>query len=322
VANTVLVTGATGFVGTALSEHLSAHGFDVRCAVRKPLESRPAFCKDVACVGEVAAEAHWAGAIDGIGTVVHLAAHVHIRSHDGPEGEALFYRVNVDGTRALASAAAAAGVRRFILLSSIKVNGDSSAQPFTEADIPAPADAYGRSKWQAEQVLRDIAEGTQMQWVVLRPPLVYGSRVKANFLRLLQAVDRRLPLPIASVRNRRSLLYVGNLVDAIRTCIAHPEAANRLFLVSDGEDVSTPELVRRLAQALGVQPRLVAVPPAALRLVGRIIGRSEAVERLLGTLQVDASRLRTLLGWGPPFTLDQGLVETARWYRDSVAKPA
>jgi nucleoside-diphosphate-sugar epimerase len=290
--------------------------------VREPPESIPAFCKDVACVGGVGAETDWASAVDGIGTVVHLAAHVHVGRHSGPEGDALFYRVNVDGTRTLASAAAAAGVRRFVFLSSIKVNGDSSVQAFTEADIPGPADAYGMSKWHAEQELRGIAEGTQMQWVVLRPPLVFGPGVKANFLRLLRAVDRRLPLPIASVRNRRSLLYVGNLVDAITTCMTHREAANRLFLVSDGEDVSTPDLVRRLARALGVQPWLVAVPPAALRVAGRMIGRSAAVERLLGTLQVNTSRLRTLLDWAPPFTLDQGLAETARWYRGSVAKPA
>jgi nucleoside-diphosphate-sugar epimerase len=274
------------------------------------------------CVGELSAQKDWGPAVDGIDTVVHLVAHVHVMGHDGSEGEAPFYRVNVDGTRALASAAAAAGVRRFVFLSSIKVNGDSSVQAFTEADVPAPTDAYGKSKWQAEQALREIAERTGMQWVVLRPPLVYGPHVKANFLRLLQAVDRRLPLPIASIRNRRSLLYVGNLVDAIRTCMTYPEAANRLFLVSDGEDVSTPELVRRLAQVLGVQPRLFAVPPAALRLAGRMTGRGQAIERLAGTLQVDASRLRTLLGWTPPFSLGQGLLETARWYRSSVAKPA
>ena len=230
-----------------------------------------------------------------------------------------YRRVNVDGTRLLARMAAAAGVRRFVFLSSIKVNGESTRRPFTQADMPRPGDAYGISKWEAEQALIQVARDTGMQWVILRSPLIYGPGVGANFLRLMRAVARRAPLPLGGIDNRRSLVYAGNLVDAIRVCLSHPGARDQVFLLSDGEDVSSADLVRRLAAALQVQPRLLSVPGPVLRAVGRLMGRAAAVERLTGSLQVDSSRIRAELGWLPPFSLDEGLAETGHWYRGLTA---
>jgi nucleoside-diphosphate-sugar epimerase len=263
----------------------------------------------------------WGGSMRDVDAVVHLAARVHLDS-ERSACRADYRRVNVDGTRRLAVAAREAGVRRFILLSSIKVNGNASCAPFTEDDVPAPADAYGESKWEAEQQLRQVCGDGRMQAVILRPPLVYGPQVRANFLALLQAIARGVPLPVRAIVNRRSLLYLGNLVDVIALSLHHPAAANRLFLLSDGEDVSTPELVERIAQALKVNARLWAVPAWALRLGGAVLGRSAGVERLIGSLQVDSSRTRTLLGWSPPFRLDQGLEHTAQWYRELSRKSA
>ena len=249
---------------------------------------------------------------------MHLAARVHIMRDDAADPLAEFRRVNVEGTRVLASAAAAAGVRRFVYLSSIKVNGESTLRPFTETDPPSPEDAYGISKWEAERGLTQIARASAMQYVILRSPLVYGPGVRGNFLSLMLAVARGVPLPLAAIDNRRSLLYVGNLVDAIRVCLSHPAAAEQLFLVSDGQDVSSAELSRRLAAALQVRPRLVPVPVPLLRLAGRLAGRGAAIERLVGSLQVDSSRIRAILGWFPPFSLDEGLAETARWCRGAA----
>jgi UDP-glucose 4-epimerase len=225
-----------------------------------------------------------------------------------------FRAVNVDGTLNLARQAAQAGVRRFVFLSSIKVNGEGCEEPYREGDAACPQDPYAISKWEAEQGLRQIELETGMDVVILRPPLVYGPGVKANFQRLLAAVDKGWPLPLGAVGNRRSLLYLGNLVDAIQLCLVHPAAAGQTYLVSDGEDVSSPELVRRLARAMGCPARLLPVPPAWLRLAGGLLGRRAVVERLLGSLVVDSSRIRRELGWSPPFRLDAGLAETVQHY--------
>jgi nucleoside-diphosphate-sugar epimerase len=306
----VLVTGAAGFVGTALCAHLQASGLEVVRAVRFPVPG-------AVPVGEIGPDTDWRAAMSGAEGVVHLAARVHLRGDR--QGQDVYRRVNKQGTQRLAAAAIDAGVRRFVFLSSIKVNGDASQAVFTERDPPAPRDAYGQSKWEAEQALREACSG-RMQLVILRPPLVYGPGVRANFLDLLHAVAREVPLPLGAISNRRSLLYLGNLVDAITVCLQHPAAANRLFLLSDGEDVSTPELVQRIARALKVNARLWPVPAWALRLGGAVLGRSAGVERLVGSLQADASCARTVLGWAPPFTLDQGLEHTAQWYRERIAK--
>jgi nucleoside-diphosphate-sugar epimerase len=233
-----------------------------------------------------------------------------------------YRRSNVEGTRSLAAAARRAGVRRLLFLSSAKVHGERSAWPFTEVEVPHPEDAYAVSKLEAEEALKQTLAGGRTQWTILRPPLVYGPEVRANFLRLLRAVARGVPLPLAAIDNRRSLLYVGNLVDAIRTCLEHEDAGGRMWLVSDGEDLSSPELVRRLARALNRPARLVPVPVWLLRLAGGLSGKTAAVNRLVDSLQLDAAAIRADLRWTPPYSVDQGLLETARWFRAPQATQA
>jgi nucleoside-diphosphate-sugar epimerase len=222
---------------------------------------------------------------------------------------ASFREVNFHGTLNLARQAAAAEVKRFVFLSSVKVNGESTqiGRPFTEANIPDPQDAYGVSKLEAEQGLRQIAAATGMELVIIRPPLVYGAGVKANFANLMRAVQRRWPLPLGDIHNQRSLVALDNLVDFIITCIAHPKAANHTFLISDGQDVSTTELVRGLAQAAGVRTRLLPVPVWVLEMAGRLVGKGEAVQRVCGNLQIDSSKARNILGWKPKISVQEGL---------------
>jgi nucleoside-diphosphate-sugar epimerase len=265
-------------------------------------------------VPDIAAEFDRHALVDGVGTVVHLAAIAH-RSNP-LEGE--MRRVNCDAAVRLAEAAAGL-VRRFIFLSSVKVHGeDSGSGAYAEDDALDPQDSYGRSKLEAERALTETASRNGIELVIIRPPLVYGPEVKANFLRLLGWVDSGLPLPFASVRNRRSLIYVGNLVDAIARFAEHPGARGP-FLVGDEESVSTPELVSRIARVLGRPARLLPAPPALLRVAGVIAGRRDEIRRLTGNLAIDSLRARRLLDWRPPYTLDAGLAQTARWFRSARA---
>lgn len=310
----VLITGGTGFVGSVLLSRLvDAGGFIVRAAVRRDGRDLPPGVERVA-VGDLAADTAWQQALAGVDVVIHLAARVHVMNDLAADPLAAFRQVNVAGTERLARMAAANGVKRFVYISSVKVNGEGASTPYTEYAAAAPEDPYGISKWEAEQALHKVAEETVLEVVILRPPLVYGPGVKANFLSLFKVVDRGIPLPLARVRNRRSLIYLGNLVDAIVTCINHPDAAGEVFLVSDGEDVSTPALIRRIAHALDRPERLLPFPSTLMRLLGRISGKSGEIERLLGSLVVDTSKIRRVLSWKPPYTLDQGLKETADWY--------
>jgi UDP-glucose 4-epimerase len=309
----ILVTGASGFVGTALCRGLLARGHSVRAVVRgasAPPADSPGLHR--VAVPDIAGAIDRHVLLEGIDVVVHLAAVAHRAAADASE----IRRVNVEGAIRLADAASGL-VRRFVFLSSVKVHGeDSGNASYTEVDAPLPEDIYGRTKLEAERALTGIAERGGMELMVLRPPLVYGPGVKANFLRLLSWVASGLPLPLASVRNRRSLIYVGNLVDAIARCAEHP-AARGPFLVSDGETVSTPELVSRIARALERPAWLVPAPPALLRVAGMIAGRRDEIRRLTGNLAVDASKARQHLDWRPPHTLDEGLAETARWFRSA-----
>ena len=310
----ILVTGASGFIGSALVPTLNAAGCATRRAVRRLPEQHPRD-GETAAVGDVDGATDWAGALRGIETVVHLVARTHVLRETASDPLAACRRVNVDGTRRLATQAAAAGVRRLVFLSSIKVNGERTfARPYTEDDTPRPEDAYGTTKWEAEQTLRAIERETGLQVVILRPPLVYGPGVKGNFLRLMKLVSRGWPLPLASVRNRRSLVYVGNLVDAIRACVKTPAAAGRTYLVSDGHDLSTPDLIRALAKCLGVAPRLYPFPPSLLTLGAIMLAKREEAARVLGSLQVEGSRVGKELGWQPPHTTEEGLLEAARWF--------
>lgn len=305
----VLVTGANGFVGQALRAQLAARGQVVKAAVRRPLPAG-------IVVGELGAETVWSVALADCDAVVHLAARVHVMRDGAADPLAAFRAVNVEGTLNLARQAARAGVKRFVFLSSIKVNGEGRDEPYGEADSATPVDPYAISKWEAEQGLREIAAQTGMEVVILRPPLVYGPGVKANFARLIRAVDRGWPLPLGAIHNRRSLLFLGNLVDAIRLCLEHPAAANRTYLLSDGEDISSPELVRRLARAMGKPARLLPVPAWAFGMAGRLLGKRQEVARLLGSLTIDSRAIRRELGWVPPYTLDQGLALTVRPHGD------
>jgi nucleoside-diphosphate-sugar epimerase len=310
----ILVTGASGFVGRTLLPLLQSAGNRVRGAVRR--EHLFPGGVESCVVGDVGPATDWHEALTGMDAVVHLAARVHVMHDAESDPIAAFRAVNVAGTEHLARSAATAGVRRFIYLSSVKVNGEATTeQPFREMDAPAPEDAYGVSKWEAELALHRVALETGLEVAIIRPPLVYGPGVGANFLRLVRALDRGLPMPLGSLSNRRSLIYVGNLVDAIIACLENPAAAGKTYLVSDGEDLSTPELVRGIASALDRPARLIPVPPALLRLGGRLLGKGKEVDRLLGSLTVDSGAICSDLGWAPPFSLTQGLEATAGWYR-------
>jgi nucleoside-diphosphate-sugar epimerase len=305
----VLVTGANGFVGQAVLLRLNGMGgFTAIGSVR-----RAAMLADggapLAAVGELSAQTDWSAALAGAQAVVHTAARVHVMQEAAADPLAEFRRVNVQGTLNLARQAAAAGVRRFVFVSSIKTNGEATQPgfPFTADDAPAPVDAYGISKMEAEQGLLAVSAQTGMEVVIIRPPVVYGPGVKANFAAMMHWLRRGVPLPLGAIHNRRSLVALDNLVDLIVLCLSHPAAANQTFLVSDGEDVSTTQLLRRMGQALGCPSRLIPVPASILKIAAALVGKSDVAHRLCGSLQVDITKTRQLLGWTPPLSLDEGL---------------
>jgi len=313
-----LLTGASGFVGTELLRRLQGDDCDVIALVRAPT-TRLVSVVSTVCVGEIAGTTQFAAALAGITTVVHLAARVHIMRETDADPLFAFRAVNVEGTLNLARQAAAARVKRFVYVSSVKVNGEETFAPhlaplprgarekFSEDDVPAPQDPYGISKMEAEAGLREIAAQTGMLVVIIRPPLVYGPGVKANFAALMRAVQRGWPLPLGAVHNKRSFVALSNLVDFIATCISHPQAANQTFLVSDGQDLSTTELVRSMAQAAGMPARLLPVPVGALQAGASLRGKGDVVQRLCCNLHVDISKSRNLLGWVPLMSVEEGL---------------
>ncbi|MGV8803650.1 MAG: UDP-glucose 4-epimerase family protein [Polaromonas sp.] len=298
----VLVTGAGGFVGQALVAHLAAAGIAVTGVSRSHARG----------AGSSVRLARYEDAVPllaGRACVVHLAARVHVMRDAAHDPLAAFRAANTDLPVFLARQAAAAGVRRFVFVSSIKVNGEATApgQPFTENDACAPLDPYGVSKWEAEQALREVASQTGMELVIIRPPLIYGPGVRANFAALLRAVAQGIPLPLGAIDNRRSLLALDNLLDFITLCLRHPGAANQTFLVSDAEDLSTPELIRRMARVMQKPVRLITLPVILLKAAALVLGRRNMLERLCGNLQLDISKARTRLGWNPPLTVEEGL---------------
>jgi nucleoside-diphosphate-sugar epimerase len=307
MATHLLITGANGFVGKAVCEQALNLGLSVKGAMRQRVELPSGIEPYV--VGDINGFTDWANCLRDVNLVVHLAARVHVMNEDVVDPLKEFRNVNVEGTLNLARQAAAAGVKRFVFISSVKVNGERThtGRPFTEADIPNPQDAYAQSKHEAEQGLRQLSLDTGMDVVVIRPPLVYGPGVKANFAALMRAVKSGWPLPLGAVHNQRSLVALNNLVDFIGICITHPQAANQTFLISDGHDLSTTELVRCLAQAAGAPERLMPVPVWVLQMGAKFIGKVDAMQRLCGNLQVDISKSRRLLGWKPPVSVDLGL---------------
>jgi len=312
----ILVTGASGFVGKALCAELLRRGYVVRAALRSAQSHDAAM--ETFIVGAIDGKTDWSDALCGIDAVVHLAARVHVMRDDAVDALAAYRDVNVDGTLNLAGQATQARVRRFIFISSIKVNGEStlSGQPFTAEDAPAPVDAYGMSKREAEDGLRLLADATGMEMVIIRPPLVYGPGVKANFHSMMRWLDKGWPLPLAAIDNRRTLVALDNLVDLIITCIRHPAAANQTFLAGDGEDLSTTGLLQRMAAALGKKACLMPVPMRMLIIAARLFGKQAMAQRLCASLQVDSDKARNLLGWTPPVSVDDALRETARYYRE------
>ncbi|BBL69934.1 NAD-dependent epimerase/dehydratase family protein [Methylogaea oryzae] len=310
-------TGATGLVGQRLGGVLAARQRSAVALVRGATAASLGAATEVRAIGDIAEGKDFSDGLRGLDALIHLAARVHVMRETAADPLAEFRRVNTDGTERLARAAVRAGVRRFVYVSTAKVNGEATAlgSPFREADPARPQDPYAISKWEAEQALWRVAAETGLEVVVVRPPLVYGPRVGGNFLRLLRWVRLGVPLPLASVRNRRSLVYVGNLADALMACVDRPEAAGKTYLVSDDQVFSTPELLRALASAMGVGARLWPCPPALLALAGRLLGKSGEIERLAGSLELDSSVIRRELHWRAPFDAAQGLAETAAWFK-------
>ena len=313
---TILVTGASGFLGSALCARCFRDGVSVRGAVR--LSSQKSVCVETMRIGEISLNTDWSDALLNVQHVVHLAARAHVMNDKSSDPLTEFRCVNVEGTRRLARQAAAKGVKRFIFVSSIKVNGESTEvdRPFTTDDIPAPEDPYGVSKHEAEQLLHQISAETGMEVVIIRPPLVYGPGVKANFESMLRWLSRGLPLPLAAVtKNRRSLVALDNLVDLIVTCLNHPAAANQTILVSDGEDLSTADLLRRMGEAMGRPARLFYVPTALLKLGVTVVSKPGIYQRLCGSLQLDIAKTQQLLDWTPPMSVDEGLRRATNEFR-------
>ena len=310
----VLVTGVTGFVGGAVARELVRRQQTVvRGAVRRATDVVP-FGVERVVVGELGSATRFEQAVEGVDIVIHAAARVHVMADRDSDPVAAYRRVNVDGTVNLARQAASAGVRRFVFVSSIKVNGEATqpGRPFRPDDPPAPEDAYGISKHEAEQALKALALDTGMEFVIVRPPLVYGPGVRANFRSMMRWLERGIPLPLGAIHaNRRSLVALDNLVDLLIVCATHLAAANQTFLVSDGEDLSTTDLLRRTAGAMGNRARLVPVPGFLLALGCKLLGRSAISQRLCGSLQVDIAKNRELLAWQPPLSVDEGLARAA-----------
>ncbi|WP_444931359.1 UDP-glucose 4-epimerase family protein [Microbulbifer sp. SSSA002] len=305
----ILLTGASGFVGTALLSQLRKAGYPVLPVYRR--ETEGGFQ-----ITDLSSNTDWSDALVDIDTVIHTAARVHVMEETAANPLAEFRRVNVEGTIKLAQQAASAGVRRFIYLSSIKVNGESTDNraPFNADEQCEPLDPYGLSKKEAEEALLELAGSSGMEVVIIRPPLIYGPGVKANFQSMMRWLSRGVPLPLGAINNRRSLVSMGNLVDLVRVCISHPNAANQVFLVSDDMDVSVTDLLRGLSCALGCNARLLPVPQSLLTSMLKVIGKGAIAERLCGSLQVDIAKTKELLDWTPPMALGEGLASAAQAY--------
>jgi nucleoside-diphosphate-sugar epimerase len=312
----VLLTGSTGFLGSVLRRKLEqSSNNSITCVVRKRTQ-------DIAqCsieIGNINGTTDYSEVLIGKEFVIHAAARAHIMK-DEVDNPLLEYRdVNVLGSENLARQAAAAGVKRFIFISSVKVSGESTTggKPFREGAAPVPEDPYGQSKYEAEESLKRIAAATGMELVIIRPPLVYGPGVKANFLSLIKLAATGFPLPFGSINNSRSMIYVGNLVEFIIRCIVHPKAANQTFLISDGQDVSLRYLISLIRSEFGCSPRLLSIPIVLFKLVGICTGKKHLMDRLVGNLQIDSSKARKLLGWMPPYTVEEGIAATVQDFKN------
>lgn len=314
----VLVTGASGFVGTALCEDLSKRGYVVRAALRDSANLPAPTATEVCSIGDIGPATDWREALQGVDIVVHAAARAHVLG-DAPENAKLYFEVNALGTQALARAAAAGGVRGFIFVSSVKVNGErSGTRLFTSDDDARPHDAYALSKWLAELSLQQLAREGAMQVQIVRPPLVYGPQVRANFLRLLRLVDAGIPLPLGAVDNRRSLISIWNLCDFLACLIQRLPASGSVWLPADGAAISTPELLRSMALAMGKRARVLNVPVGLLKRGGALLGKGAELDRLCDSLAVDVGATCQTLAWHPPLSLQESMSRTVQWYRSSL----
>jgi nucleoside-diphosphate-sugar epimerase len=313
-SKTVLVSGSNGFVGKPLCGELLRQGHSVHAAVRSA-NVQVANIETVS-VGELNGETDWTIALRCVDIVIHLSARVHVMKDRAANPLAEFRKVNVEGTLNLARQSVEAGVRRFIFISSVKVNGEGTlpGHPYTSKDQPAPVDAYGTSKREAEDGLLQLASETAMEVVIIRPPLIYGPGVKANFQSMMYWLSKGIPLPLGAIHNQRSLVALDNLIDLIVTCIRHPSAANQIFMAGDGEDLSTTEMLQRMAAALGKKAWLIPVPKFLLVCGARLLGKQAMAQSLCGSLQVDISKARDLLDWNPPVRVDEALRKTAHYY--------
>jgi nucleoside-diphosphate-sugar epimerase len=315
----IAVTGGTGFIGNAVITGLLSQNYHVVAAVRSEDSSVPKGAGMIR-VGGLSAETDWSSALKRIDVVVHTAARAHIMNDSAADPLAEFRKVNTAGTLNLARQAASAGVKRFIFISSIGVNGNCDTHPFTESDIVNPQEPYAVSKWEAEQGLVELGKGrrekgdrrTGMEVVIIRPPLVCGANAPGNFGRLVKWVKRGVPLPLGAVHNKRSFVALDNLVSFIIHCMDHPRAANKVFLISDGEDVSTTELLQKMARAFGKRSLLLPVPVALMTFAAGLLGKKDVADRLFGSLQVDSSKARDLLGWTPVVSMDEGLIASLK----------
>ena len=304
----VIITGASGFVGKKLCGFLTRAGFPIRAVVRDKIAS-PAHDIEIYDGVDLAKRQCPRGALAGGDCLVHLAGRVQVMDDPAEDPLQEFRKVNVEATLNLARQAACAGLRRFVFLSSVKVHGETTpdGMAFTEADHPAPGDPYAVSKLEAEQGLLEISRQSNMEVVIIRPPLVYGPGVKGNFRSLMTWINKGTPLPLGGIKNKRSFVGVNNLIDFILTCMNHPAAANQIFLISDGEDISTTELIKMMAQAMNKPARLIPVPAFFLEPIAAIIGKRKMAQRLFGSLQADISKARKVLGWNAPFNVREGL---------------
>jgi nucleoside-diphosphate-sugar epimerase len=308
----LLVTGANGFVGKVLCKELLKHNYSVRAAIRRGVIFDD--CSDTVTIPVIGADTDWNAALADVDVVIHLAARVHIMNDSVSNPLAEFRKTNVDATLILAKQAVTAGVKRFIFISSVKVNGEFTniGEPFKETDLPMPNDFYGLSKYEAEQGLLALAKETGLEVVIIRPPLIYGPGVKANFASMLRVLKKGLPLPLGAIHNKRSFVYIGNLVSLLLLCINHPRAVNQIFFVSDGQDLSTTELLKICANAFNIKAWLIPVPSRLIAVVASVLGKSDIAQRLCGTLQIDISKAKNILGWRPVVTVLDGLEATTK----------
>ena len=312
----VLVTGATGFVGHALVPMLKNAGHKVTIAVRNNATAGHLTGVHVKNIVDIGPTTNWLDALTNIDAIIHLAGRAHVMAETSEDAVAAYRHINVEGTRQLAQAASDIGIKRMVFLSSVKVNGERTGDhPFNETMSPNPEDAYGRSKLEGEQALLSISAKSSLEPVIVRTPLVYGSYVKGNFLSLLRICAKNLPLPLGGLTNRRSLIYVKNLADVLIQCLTHTKADGKLYLVSDGESLSTAPLIKNVAFALGKMPQLFSFPKVLLKAAGLLTGKNIAISRLTESLEVNDFAIRRDLGWTPPFTMVQGLSETAGWFK-------